>query len=63
MVNAERLADVPQLYAAGANYVLTPRLLEASELLSLVEAADKNLLEEKRRYQAELLEDRNEVLP
>lgn len=63
VVNAERLADVPQLYAAGANYVLTPRLLEASELLSLVEAADKNLLEEKRRYQAELLEDRNEVLP
>jgi Kef-type K+ transport system membrane component KefB len=63
IVHAEKIADVPELYAAGANYVSVPRLLEAAELLAVLEAAEKNLLEEKRQEQAERLEGRDEVIP
>jgi hypothetical protein len=63
IVHAELLADVPALYAAGADYVSTPRLLEAADLLQVVEAAEKNLLNDKRRDQERLLQERSEVIP
>ncbi len=63
IVHAERLADVPLLYQAGAAYVLVSRLLEAGELLNLMEASEKNLLEEKRKTQSHALQERDEVLP
>jgi len=39
IVHAERLDDVARLYAAGASYVLTPRLLEAGHLMEILNAA------------------------
>jgi len=63
VVHAEKLSDIPALYADGANYVSVPRLLEASDLLKVIEAAEKNLLDEKRKAQAEQLEERNEIIP
>jgi voltage-gated potassium channel Kch len=63
VVHAELLFDVPALYAAGASYVTTPRLLEAADLLHVLEAAEKNLLDQKRREQEKQLEDRDEVIP
>ncbi len=63
IVNAEKVTDVPELYAAGANYVSVPRLLEANDLLHVLDAADKNLLDEKQKEQAEQLEERKEVIP
>jgi Kef-type K+ transport system membrane component KefB len=63
IVHAELLADIPALYAAGADFVTAPRLLEAADLLQAVEAAEKNLLEEKRHAQEILLKDRSEIIP
>ena len=63
IVHAERVADVPALYAAGASYVMAPRLLEAAHLLDLLEAAEKRLLDDQRTHQAELLKDRQEIVP
>jgi hypothetical protein len=63
IVHAEKLADIPELYAAGANYVTAPRLLEATDLLRVIDAAEKKLLDQKRQEQIEQLEDRNEVIP
>lgn len=63
IVHAERLSDVSELYAAGANYVTAPRLLEASDLMQVLEAAEKNSLEHKRNAQEMLLKERHEVLP
>ncbi len=62
IVHAELLSDLPALYAAGASYVSAPRLLEAADLLHTIEAAEKDLLEEKRTVQTEQLEARNEVI-
>jgi len=63
IVHAELLSDVPVLYGAGASFVTAPRLLEADDLLHAIEAAEKNLLDDKRKEQDELLEGRNEVIP
>lgn len=63
IVHAELLADLPALYAAGASYVTAPRLLEAADLLHVLESAGKNLLEHKRREQEMHLQERNEVIP
>ncbi len=63
IVHAELLADIPPLYAAGANFVTAPRLLEAANLLHALESAEKNLLPEKRQAQEQLLQDRSEVIP
>jgi Kef-type K+ transport system membrane component KefB len=63
IVHAELLSDVPALYAAGASYITAPRLLEATDLLHAIEAAEKNLLVEKRATQTVRLADRNEVIP
>jgi Kef-type K+ transport system membrane component KefB len=62
IVHAEKLADIPRLYKAGASYVTAPRLLEAAELVNVIEAADRNLLDEKRKEQDERLDERNEVM-
>ena len=62
VVHAEQLTAIPALYAAGADYVTAPRLLEAADLVKVIEAADKNLLDEKRKEQIELLEERREVI-
>jgi len=62
-VHAELLADVPALYAAGASYVSAPRLLEAADLLQAVEAAEKDLLEQKRTAQEKCLTGRAEIIP
>jgi Kef-type K+ transport system membrane component KefB len=63
VVHAELLADLPALYAAGATFVTVPRLLEAADLLRVLESAEKNLLDAKRREQEMLLKDRREVIP
>jgi Kef-type K+ transport system membrane component KefB/Trk K+ transport system NAD-binding subunit len=63
VVHAERLADIPALYADGANYVSAPRLLEATDLLKVLEAAEHDLLDEKRQEQADQLAERKEVIP
>ena len=63
VVHAELLSEVPSLYAAGATYVTTPRLLEAADLLHFIEAAEKELLEEKHDEHITKLEGRNEVIP
>jgi len=63
VVHAENLTDVPLLYAAGANYVSAPRLLEALEMIEVIEAAEKGLLPDLRKRQAEQLAGRQEILP
>ena len=63
VVHAELLSDVPKLYAAGADYVSAPRLLEAEDLLHVLESAEKNLLAEKRQTQEKLLLNRSEIIP
>jgi voltage-gated potassium channel Kch len=63
IVHAELLSDVPALYAAGANFVTAPRLLEAADLLHVLEAAENNVLDAKRREQEMLLKERSEVIP
>src|SRR5450432_1889363 len=60
MVHAELLSDIPELYNAGATFVTAPRLIEASDLLHAIEAAEKNLLDQKRQRQAKHLKGRNE---
>ncbi len=62
VVHAELLTDIPALYAEGANYVSAPRLLEATDLLKVLEAAEHNLLDEKRQEQTSQLADRREVI-
>jgi hypothetical protein len=42
--------------------VTAPRLLEAADLVRAIEAADKDLLDEKRDEQVTLLENRHEVI-
>lgn len=63
IIHAEKISEVPQLYAEGANYVSLPRLLEATDLLKALEAAQKKFLAEYREAQSEQLEQRNEVVP
>ena len=62
VVHAEKLTDIAALYAAGASYVTVPRLLEAADLVKVIEAADKDLLDEKRKDQFDLLAERHEVI-
>ena len=63
IVHAERLEEIPALYATGASYVTVPRLLEAAELCDVMDAALKGLLAQKREALDEQLEERREVLP
>jgi Kef-type K+ transport system membrane component KefB len=60
---ADLLSDVADQYAAGADYVTVTRLSDAHELFTVIEAADKGLLEDKRAELDEKLGERREVLP
>jgi Kef-type K+ transport system membrane component KefB len=63
IVHAEKLTDIPALYADGADYVSAPRLLEADDLLNVIDAAGKKQLDARREEQATHLQARNEVIP
>jgi Kef-type K+ transport system membrane component KefB len=63
IVHAELLSDMPALYAAGADYVSAPRLLEAADLLHVLQAAEKKALDHKCNEQDMLLKERDEVIP
>jgi Kef-type K+ transport system membrane component KefB len=63
VATADLLADVDDLYAAGADYVTVPRLSDAQELLNVIEAAAAGLLEDKRAEIDAVLAGRREVLP
>lgn len=63
IVHAELFEDVPKLYASGADYVSLPRLIEAQDLCSVIQAAKNNLLEQKRAQLDEELAGRKEVIP
>jgi len=63
IMHAEKLAVIPDLYAAGASYVAVPRLLEARALLQALSAAADGMLDQQRREQAEWLAGRSEVIP
>lgn len=63
IMHAEYFADLPGLYSAGASYVSVPRLTEASELLETIDAASKDLLDEKRAAQEAFVKKRDEVIP
>lgn len=60
---ADVLSDIPELYSAGADYVSVARLDEAGDLCDVLEAAESNLLDEKRAALDARLAGRNEVLP
>ncbi|MBN9004396.1 MAG: cation:proton antiporter [Rhizobiales bacterium] len=60
---ADLLLDVPDQYAAGADYVTVTRLTDAQELFAAIEAADDGLLPDKRAETDARLSERREVLP
>ena len=63
IATADFLANVSDLYTAGADYVTVTRLSDAHELYTVIEAADAGLLEDKRAAVDALLAERREVLP
>ena len=63
VATADLLADVADLYAAGADYVTVTRISDAHELYTVIEAADAGLLEDKRAELDAQLAERKEVLP
>jgi len=63
VATAEILANVNDLYRAGADYVTVTRLSDAHELYTVIEAAQAGLLEDKRAETDTLLSERREVLP
>jgi len=63
IAHAELFGDVPKLYAAGASYVCVPRLIEAVDLVGLIQAARKNELDQKRKQLDAELVERHEVIP
>lgn len=63
VATADLLADVADLYAAGADYVTVTRISDAQELYTVIEAAAAGLLEDKRAEMDAQLAERKEVLP
>ncbi len=63
VATADLLADVADLYAAGADYVTVTRISDAQELYTVIEAADAGLLDDKRAEMDAQLAERKEVLP
>ena len=61
VATADFLADVSDLYTAGADYVTVTRISDAGELFSVIEAADAGLLEDKRAEMDAQLAERREV--
>jgi Kef-type K+ transport system membrane component KefB len=62
VVHAERLDDAVALHAEGAAYVVTPRLLEAAELMQVLDAADHLFVAEKADAQRIAIAARRETL-
>ena len=62
IVNAELFEEIPRLYAAGADFVSVPRLLEARQLCTVVQAARENRLQAKRQELDREIGDRREVI-
>jgi Kef-type K+ transport system membrane component KefB len=63
VVHAELIKDVPDLYAAGASHVLLTRLVEAAELIGVIEAARGKRLNERAEELRREVQKRNEVIP
>lgn len=63
IMHAENLTDVAELYAAGADYVSVPRLIEAEHLRHIVWAAWDRRLPEARTVLDVRLKERHEVIP
>ncbi len=63
VATADLLADVGELYEAGASYVTVTRLSDAHELFTVIEAAQAGLLADKRSELDLRLGERREVLP
>ncbi|MEN3348994.1 MAG: hypothetical protein V7632_2629 [Bradyrhizobium sp.] len=63
VATADLLADVDDLYSAGADYVTVTRISDAGELYAVIEAVDAGLLDDKRAEMDGQLSDRREVLP
>ncbi len=62
IAHAELFEDIPRLYAAGADFVSVPRLIEAQELCTIVQAARENRLDAKRQQLHLQLGGRREVI-
>ena len=62
IAHAEVFEEIPRLYAAGADFVSVPRLVEAQELCAVVQAAREDRLQAKREQLDQELRDRREVL-
>ena len=60
---ADLMDDVAELYDAGADYVLASRLVEANELLAVVDAVENGLLADLRAKFDARMKGREEVLP
>jgi Kef-type K+ transport system membrane component KefB/Trk K+ transport system NAD-binding subunit len=60
---ADLLDDVPDQYAAGADYVTVTRLTDAAELYRVIDAAGRDMLADKRAELDAILSARREVLP
>ncbi len=60
---ADLLSDVPDIYAAGADYVTVTRLSDAHTLYEVIDAADQGLPDDKRAEMDAQLAERREVLP
>ena len=63
IMHAELFSDVPKLYAAGADYVSVPRLIEAQDLCEVIRAARASELTRKRSELDLELANRHEVIP
>lgn len=62
IAHAELFEEIPKLYAAGADYVSVPRLIEAGVIRDVILAARENRLEEKRAELERELVDRKEAI-
>jgi voltage-gated potassium channel Kch len=63
VATSDVLADISDLYDAGADYVTVPRLSNAKVLIELIAAVDAGLLADRRAEIDALLVERREVLP
>ena len=63
IAHAESFGEISMLYAAGADYVSVPRLVEAMVLRDVISAARNNRLETKRAELDRELINRAEVVP
>jgi hypothetical protein len=63
IATADVLAEVGNLYSAGADYVTVARIDEAIDLCQVLEACDHHLVTEKRACLDARLAGRTEILP